>query len=105
MLTKRELEKAIEECEDAPKSFDNIHKLATLYNVYDRMYSEQEKYPMMEKIEEVVIGNYGNSNFLTTIDGMYADDVWLLMDELMETLMIVNPRLYDGVMRRLKGQI
>lgn len=105
MLTKRELEKAIEECEGAPKSFDNIHKLATLYNVYDRMYSEKEVYPKVEMIDETVIGNYGDSEFLKVINGMYADDVWMLMDELMETLMIVNPRLYDGVMRRLKGQL
>jgi hypothetical protein len=27
--------------------------------------------------------------------------VWSVLDELMETLRITNPRLYDGVMRRL----
>lgn len=104
MLTKRELEEAIEECEDAPVSFDNAHKLATLYNLYDRMYSEQQPMVRTEVFEEEVIGDYGDTELYRIVNGKRAEDVWQVMNELMETLMIVNPRLYDGVIRRLKGQ-
>ena len=31
-----------------------------------------------------------------------AADVWPIMDELMSTLQVLQPRLYDGVMRKLQ---
>ena len=100
MLDKKELEKAIQECEDAPVSFDNAHKLATLYNLYDRQYSE--KIPITETYIEEVIGYYGNTDFYKLIDGKQAESVWQVMNELMETLEVINPRLYEAVLRKLK---
>lgn len=36
------------------------------------------------------------------IDGRNPDDIWPIMDELMSTLQVLMPRLYDGVMRKLQ---
>ena len=47
------------------------------------------------------IGHIGESDFLRKIEGKDAEEMWLLMDELMETLRVVNPRLYNGVMRKV----
>lgn len=44
---------------------------------------------------------YTARDFCRAIDGRPAADIWPVMDELMSTLRIVQPRLYDGVMRKL----
>lgn len=48
------------------------------------------------------VGDYGGSDFLQAIHGKRQRDVWEVMDELMETLAAVNPRVYDGVMRQIR---
>ena len=48
------------------------------------------------------IGDYGDSDFLQTVKGKSPETVWAVMDELMDTLAMVNHRVYDGVMRKLQ---
>ena len=50
---------------------------------------------------ETTISYYSDTDFSHAIDGKPAKDVWPLMDELMSTIQVLLPRLYDGVMRRL----
>lgn len=50
----------------------------------------------------LAVGDYGSSDFLQAIYGKRPEDVWAVMDELMETLAAVNPRVYDGVMRQIR---
>ena len=47
------------------------------------------------------LGLYGESDFLRAVAGIPASDAWAVMDELMDTLQVVNPRTYDSVMRKL----
>ncbi len=47
------------------------------------------------------LGLYGESDFLRAVAGIPAPDAWAVMDELMDTLQVVNPRTYDSVMRKL----
>ena len=47
------------------------------------------------------VGEYGETDFLKTISGKSAERCWLIMDDLMNTLWAINPRLYAGVMRDL----
>ena len=42
MIAKTELEKAIDECEHLPTSYQNCEKLATFYAIYDHLYAEKE---------------------------------------------------------------
>lgn len=102
MITQRELDGAIRECENAPTSYQNCEKLATFYTILDHLYSDKER-KVIENVSDV-IGDYGDSEFLQYIQGKDSQTVWLVMDELMQTLQIVNPRLHDGVMRRLTGE-
>lgn len=97
MITRRELEDAIFDIEDAPVNYSNCEKLATLYTIYDHAFDNRGA----ELISETVIGDYGDSDFLQSIRGKYADDVWQVVDELISTLQIVNPRLYDAFMRKV----
>lgn len=48
------------------------------------------------------VGDYGGSDFLQAVRGKTPADMWLIMDDLMQTLAVVNPRVYDGVMRQIR---
>lgn len=48
-----------------------------------------------------VVGSYGESDFLKAMSGKDEREAWELMDELMQTLAVLNPRLRDSVMRQL----
>ena len=97
MLSQRQLDNAIREFETAPANYENCKKLATFYTIFDHLYGE----PRVEKRQEDIIGAYGDSEFLDTVANQESIKVWGIMDELMSTLRIVNPRLYEGVMRKM----
>ena len=47
----------------------------------------------MEQAETYIQTN-GGSEFLKAVDGRKADKVWKLMDELVEAVKILHPRMY-----------
>ena len=49
--------------------------------------------PPVEQVEIYVETN-GDSEFLKAVDGRKADKVWKLMDELVEAVKILHPRMY-----------
>ena len=111
MFTKAELIDAINELEEGKHSSQNCEKLAAIYTVLDHLYPEEPKqeytlergYSGESKEEKAeIISDYGDTEFLSAISGKNAENVWLLMDELMTTLMVVNPRLYESVMRKIQ---
>jgi hypothetical protein len=109
MVTEKELLDAIRECEKDPITYNSIEKLANLYTVHhhlygDRGYSHAEPpMPTVQSEVENTIGDYGDTEFLLKVKGMKADTVWKVIDELLEVLKVTNPRLYDGVIRKLEN--
>lgn len=104
MITIRELDGAIRECENAPVSYQNCEKLATFYTILDHITEEPQEIEHSYDPPQG-IGDHGDSEFLQAIKGRSEAEIFPLMDELMETILITNPRLYQGVMRKIKGQI
>lgn len=107
MITLREVEEAICEMEAVPDAnFETCRKLAVFYILRDYMggtlpfsgYSASDG--PQEKIKR-----HGDTEFLEIVAGRDPVGVWSVLDELMSTLQITNPRLYDGVMRRLDAVI
>ena len=96
MITEQALWDAIKETEQQRDGFQKCQKLATYYTLLNYLY------PHDEGMSFDPAPVYGDSEFLTAASGKSASDVWRLMDELMDTLQVVYPRLYDGVMMRLK---
>ena len=45
----------------------------------------------------------GNGKTFQLANGMEYDKVWKIIAELMETLQVINPRLYAGVIKKLKA--
>lgn len=104
MITEHDLQEAIAECEGQRNPTANTClKLAAFYIIKDKMFPAQQ--------EEVVMPQYSyarstemkepESEFMQMIDGMNPSDYLDVMDELMNTVKALIPKLYDGVMRRL----
>ena len=48
-----------------------------------------------------MIGVYGDSDFLRAVAGKDPARVWPIMDELMDTVLLVKRSVYDSVMRKI----
>ena len=107
MITEKDLQEAIAECKGKrnPDSSTCI-KLAAFLIIQEHLYgkpSESETVPAlpaysyaappMEQVEIYVETN-GDSEFLKAVDGRKADKVWKLIDELVEAVKILHPRMY-----------
>lgn len=104
MFSKNELLDAIDDLEMAPATYQNAEKLATFYTLYDHLYVREVPKNLVEMTKEVTIDNYGDTEFLKAIDGMNAEKAWLVIDELMTTLMALQRKLYDATIDILKGK-
>ena len=74
-------------------------KLAAVLTRKDYLYPQEsyQQYSYSESpIEQVetYIQTNGDSEFLKAVDGRKADKVWKLIDELVEAVKILHPRMY-----------
>jgi len=108
MVNLKEIEWAISELEKEPSSFSNYQKLASLYTIRDQVLGQsavqrEQTYALTaQTAPEQPLDIYGDSEFLQEVSGKDSQTAWDIMDELMETLRVVNPRVYDSVMRKLR---
>lgn len=105
MVDNDEIRLWISRLETEGSSWTNYEKLAALYIIQDRQQGKPEAAPVAmysaaPAPEAVTVT--GDSDFLRAIDGKDAARAWAVMDELMDTLRIVNERVYDSVMGKLK---
>lgn len=120
MLDKAEIRKEIARLEYEESSYHNYAMLADLY-VIRRQMQEDEQGSRSTRLHaysgdpapavqaaasqaEVpqTVGSYGDSDFLRAIEGKDPSKVWTIMDELMDTLAVVNARVYNSVMQKIK---
>lgn len=108
MITEKEVAQAIEECLREPVTGNKRAVLADLIIIQDYLFGEptraretqQTPIPMQSysapPIEqaETYIQTDGGSEFLKAVDGRKADKVWKLIDELVEAVKILHPRMY-----------
>ena len=106
-MTGYSIEQAIEECLREPVTGNKRAVLADLIIIQDYLFGEpmQERdathpmpmqsysAPTMEQAETYIETN-GDSEFLKAVDGRKADKVWKLIDELVEAVKILHPRMY-----------
>lgn len=102
MFSKNELLDAIDELEMSPATYQNAEKLATFYLLYEHLYVKKEPVSRVESVNEVIIGDYGDSEFLQTLIGMKSEKVWMIVDELMDAVKTLQPRLYQATIAKLK---
>lgn len=110
MLDPKEIDIEIARLEYGESSYPAYAKLATLYTIKNQMnQSEQpqqspiQAYSMAAAPEPAYTARYGDSEFLREIEGCDQEDVFRIMDDLMDTLQVANPRVYNGVMRKIRA--
>ena len=110
MITLRDLDEAIMECQgERNPTANTCIKLAAFYTIKQHLFSEpgykSEGPPQPNEgysyDNAPVIVYPGDSDFAQAVNGREQTSVFSVMDELMETLRVINPNLYAGVMRRL----
>ena len=103
MITEKELHEAIAECQGQRNpNASTCMKLASFYTILDHMTQKEE--PEMPSYSFALPPTFtynSGTEFSDKIQDMSMDDILAVMDELMTTLSIVNPRLYASVMRKL----
>ena len=94
MITRRDLLEAIEKCQGQKNPNANTCiKLAAYYTILDHTPEEPTSYSFSGPLSE----------FVKTAREKNPDDVLRILDDLMETLQGVNPKLYYETMDKLEG--
>lgn len=108
-MTKRELDREISEYEDGKLNRTNARDLASLYIVRDYLFPDTISAAFTAPVgvsrdgaaTEERVGEYGETDFFRAVAGKPAPEAWRVMGELIDALQMVNPRAYNGVMRKL----
>lgn len=110
MITENDLKEAIAECEGQRNPTPSTClKLAAFYTIQDKLFPNQKEEEKADVSINVNRSQFSRSRgpietdteFLQAVSNMSRDDILSVMDELMTTLQILMPKLYDGVMRKL----
>ena len=106
MITEKELREAIAECQGARNPNANTCiKLAAFYTILNNLYPQetpQYSFAGIPDTEPSVIEYGGQSDFADTIRGKDPDAVWSVMDEMMDAVSVLQPRLYESCMQKLR---
>lgn len=108
-LTEKEVSAEIAIREANPLNRASLNDLAALYIVRDHMDGIQSRYDTGYSREAEPLspldtaGEYGRSDFLQAIAGKDLERLWMVIDELMDTLQAVNTKVYNGVMRKINS--
>lgn len=112
MITRQDLEAAIAECvgEREPNANTCI-KLAAFYTIKRELFPDAAPEPH-EALAQPQTYSYSappttvhissDSEFAQAVEGLPSEDVWGIVDELVEAVMVSQPALYRAVMRRLE---
>ena len=108
MITEKEVAQAIEQCMQEPVTGNKRAVLADLIIIQDYLFGDptraqevpQMSMPMqsysappIEQVE-IYIETNGDSEFLKAVNGRKAERVWPLINELVEAVKILHPRMY-----------
>lgn len=93
MISEKELIKAIAETEGMPTSFQNCEKLAVFYTILNHIRDEEQHFSRRS----------GDSEFLSVISNKDINAVMSVLDELMQTLDVVEHKLYQTTIDTLKN--
>lgn len=111
MLDIREIEYWISRYEQEADKLDHCVTLSALYSIKDKMLGEQNTQPQIAAYSQATgpiaisetLDRYGDSDFLRAVEGKDPADAWELMDSLMDSLRMTNPRIYESYLRRMRS--
>lgn len=112
MVDVREIDGAIAEIENSELTMTRVKNLAALYVVKNQQLADvshapqkaerQEPVRYYEAAEPSVRAGVGGSDFLRAVSNVDTAAALNVLDELMSALYVANPKVYNGVMRKLE---
>ena len=108
LITEHDLDSAIAECQGKrnPDAKTCI-MLAAFYTIRREMFGEEKdaephSYSYAPAPEREVVEFDSDSEFANLIRGRDQNEIWPIMDELMDAVHTLLPRLYNAVLRKLE---
>ena len=107
MIRLEDLDAAIAECVGArDPNANTCIKLAAYYTIRNELYPDtQEEEPRRSfaanPVCEPGVHIDSDSDFAQAVEGLPPDEVWGIMDELVQTVRILQPRVYAAVLRKI----
>ena len=106
MITENDLREAIAECQGQRNPNANTCiKLAAYLTIQRELYGDDQGGVVaipQYSYSPAPVDYQADTTLGRLIDGKDIKDVWPVFDELIETIQLINPRLYDGFIRKLK---
>lgn len=110
MITRQDLEAAIAECQgERNPNANTCIKLAAFYTIKNELFGNPEKLeagysyaPAPDQKPDTRITIDSDTDFARVINGREQAEIWPVLDELMDTLNKMQPRLYYMVMDKLQ---
>lgn len=109
MITEKDLQEAIAECQGQRNpNASTCMKLAAFYTIRRELFGEGKNaetpagYSYAAAPQVSLIENPSDSEFALAINGRAQAEIWPLMDEMMDTIAAIHPKLYRAVMERLR---
>ena len=112
MVDVREIDGAIAEIENSELTMTRVKNLAALYVVKNQRLADASHSPQKEELQEPVRyyaaaepstrAVVGGSDFLQAVSNVDTTAALNVLDELMSALYVANPKVYNGVMRKLE---
>lgn len=104
MVDENEVNRWIARLETEESSWTNYERLAVLYAIRDQQSGSRERaLPMTYSAAPAPVSaeTYGDSDFLRAVADVPPGKAWEVMDELMDTLKIVNEKAYNSVLKKI----
>lgn len=112
MVDVREIDGAIAEIENSELTMTKVKNLAALYVVKNQQLADASHPPQKAELQEPVRyyeaaepstrASVGSSDFLRAVSNVDTTAALNVLDELMSALYVANPKVYNGVMRKLE---
>ena len=110
MIYERDLDESIARYQgEVNPSIETCRKLAACLIVKRELFGEPERLPehgysyaAAPVPVDTHITYISDTEFSRAINGRRQEDVWPIIDELVSTVEVLMPRLYNGLMRRLQ---
>lgn len=103
MIDPLEIRKEIARLEYEESSYPNYAKLATLYTIRAEMAKGEtaEQQTVLSEQPMPKVSRSAESDFFKAISGKSQDKVFEVLDELVDSLSVSQPKLYSAVINKL----
>ena len=112
MITEHDLQEAIAECEGQRNpTVNTCLKLAAFYTIRDKMFPQEEnefRFYSTKKGTDLMndkVEYESKTEFGSMIYGIDVNKIIPIIDELMTTLKVLMPKLYNGVIQKIEDEI